>query len=135
RDACTKFMELWRRKHETGQWVEVAATEAMSNQSDFSAMNTSGIMLANVDNKQKEYELVLENNGKASSATSADDKSPVDHKTPLGHQEYFQGQLESKYSSKPSEFNRLYDMVRTEVAAKTAKASSSCTNGLLWLTR
>ncbi|KAF5452661.1 hypothetical protein F2P56_027636 [Juglans regia] len=43
--------------------------------------------------------------------------------------------LESKYSSKPSEFNRLYDMVRTEVAAKTAKASSSCTNGLLWLTR
>ncbi|XP_018808040.2 COP1-interacting protein 7-like isoform X2 [Juglans regia] len=92
-DACTKFMELWRRKHETGQWVEVAATEAMSNQSDFSAMNTSGIMLANVDNKQKEYELVLENNGKASSATSADDKSPVDHKTPLGHQEYFQGQF------------------------------------------
>ncbi|XP_041002262.1 glycolipid transfer protein 1-like [Juglans microcarpa x Juglans regia] len=43
--------------------------------------------------------------------------------------------LESKYSSKPSEFNRLNDMVRTEVAAKTAKASSSCTNGLLWLTR
>ncbi|KAG2722025.1 hypothetical protein I3843_02G095600 [Carya illinoinensis] len=43
--------------------------------------------------------------------------------------------LESKYSSKPSEFNHLYDMVRTEVAAKTAKASSSCTNGLLWLTR
>ncbi|KAG7991784.1 hypothetical protein I3843_02G095900 [Carya illinoinensis] len=92
-DACTKFMELWRRKHETGQWVEIAATEAMSNQSDFSAMNSSGIMLANVDNKQKDNELVLENNGKASSATSADDKSPMDHKTPLGHQEYFQGQF------------------------------------------
>ncbi|KAK7818265.1 glycolipid transfer protein 1 [Quercus suber] len=43
--------------------------------------------------------------------------------------------LESKYSSNPSEFNHLYSMVRAEVASKTAKGSSSCTNGLLWLTR
>jgi len=43
--------------------------------------------------------------------------------------------LESKYSSNPSEFNHLYSMVRVEVEAKTAKGSSSCTNGLLWLTR
>ncbi|XP_010264964.1 PREDICTED: glycolipid transfer protein 1-like [Nelumbo nucifera] len=43
--------------------------------------------------------------------------------------------LESKYCSNPSEFNLLYSMVRAEVEAKTAKASSSCTNGLLWLTR
>ncbi|KAE8076052.1 hypothetical protein FH972_014725 [Carpinus fangiana] len=43
--------------------------------------------------------------------------------------------LESKYSSNPSEFNHLYSMVRAEVEAKTAKGSSSCTNGLLWLTR
>ncbi|XP_010262376.1 PREDICTED: glycolipid transfer protein 1-like [Nelumbo nucifera] len=43
--------------------------------------------------------------------------------------------LESKYSSNPSEFNLLYSMVRVEIEAKTAKASSSCTNGLLWLTR
>uniref|UniRef100_A0A2N9HUR6 Glycolipid transfer protein domain-containing protein n=2 Tax=Fagus sylvatica TaxID=28930 RepID=A0A2N9HUR6_FAGSY len=43
--------------------------------------------------------------------------------------------LESKYSSNPSEFNHLYSLVRAEVACKTAKASSSCTNGLLWLTR
>lgn len=43
--------------------------------------------------------------------------------------------LESKYTSSPSEFNHLYSMVKVEVAAKTAKASSSCTNGLLWLTR
>ncbi|XP_077252845.1 glycolipid transfer protein 1-like isoform X3 [Tasmannia lanceolata] len=45
------------------------------------------------------------------------------------------GRLESKYSSNPSEFNLLYNMVRTEIEAKTAKSSSSCTNGLLWLTR
>ncbi|KAK3028129.1 hypothetical protein RJ639_038990 [Escallonia herrerae] len=43
--------------------------------------------------------------------------------------------LENKYLSNPSEFNYLYSMVRVEVQTKTAKASSSCTNGLLWLTR
>ena len=52
RDACVKFTELWKRKHETGQWLEIEAAEAMSSQSDFSAMNASGIVLT-------------ENNGKA----------------------------------------------------------------------
>ncbi|XP_043703272.1 glycolipid transfer protein 1-like [Telopea speciosissima] len=43
--------------------------------------------------------------------------------------------LEAKYLSNPTEFNHLYSMVRAEIQAKTAKGSSSCTNGLLWLTR
>ncbi|KAL1826031.1 hypothetical protein DCAR_0313638 [Daucus carota subsp. sativus] len=43
--------------------------------------------------------------------------------------------LENKYLTSPSEFNLLYSMVKVEVEAKTAKGSSSCTNGLLWLTR
>ncbi|GAB2294391.1 Glycolipid transfer protein 1 [Dionaea muscipula] len=43
--------------------------------------------------------------------------------------------LESKYSSDPTKFNFLYNMVKVEVETKTAKGSSSCTNGLLWLTR
>ncbi|XP_050373919.1 glycolipid transfer protein 1-like [Argentina anserina] len=43
--------------------------------------------------------------------------------------------LENKYLTNPAEFNLLYSLVRVEVEAKTAKASSSCTNGLLWLTR
>lgn len=43
--------------------------------------------------------------------------------------------LETKYSSDPSKYEHLYNMVQEEVNAKTAKASSSCTNGLLWLTR
>ncbi|KAK9281466.1 hypothetical protein L1049_004369 [Liquidambar formosana] len=43
--------------------------------------------------------------------------------------------LESKYLSNPSEFKHLYSIVQAEVEAKTAKASSSCTSGLLWLTR
>ncbi|KAF5752403.1 pleckstrin y domain-containing family A member 8-like [Tripterygium wilfordii] len=43
--------------------------------------------------------------------------------------------LESKYQSNPSKYEHLYSMVKEEVEAKTAKSSSSCTNGLLWLTR
>lgn len=43
--------------------------------------------------------------------------------------------LENKYLSNPSEFEKLYSMVRVEVEAKKADGSSSCTNGLLWLTR
>ncbi|KAF8014366.1 hypothetical protein BT93_H0260 [Corymbia citriodora subsp. variegata] len=43
--------------------------------------------------------------------------------------------MEQRYLSNPSQFNLLYSMVRAEVASKTAKSSSSCTNALLWLTR
>jgi len=43
--------------------------------------------------------------------------------------------LETKYSSNSARFNYLYSLVQVEVETKTAKSSSSCTNGLLWLTR
>ncbi|PIN04710.1 Glycolipid transfer protein [Handroanthus impetiginosus] len=43
--------------------------------------------------------------------------------------------LENKYLSNPEKYEHLYSMVQEEVDAKTAKGSSSCTNGLLWLTR
>ncbi|PHU16291.1 Glycolipid transfer protein 1 [Capsicum chinense] len=43
--------------------------------------------------------------------------------------------LDSKYLSNPTKYTNLYSMVQEEVEAKTAKGSSSCTNGLLWLTR
>ncbi|XP_047945222.1 glycolipid transfer protein 1-like [Salvia hispanica] len=43
--------------------------------------------------------------------------------------------LESKYDSNPSRFNYLFTLVQAEVETSTAKSSSSCTNGLLWLTR
>ncbi|KAK3190352.1 hypothetical protein Dsin_029913 [Dipteronia sinensis] len=84
KDACVKFVELWKRKHETGQWFEIEEAEAMSSQADFAALNASGIMLSTVVNKQKDE--ASENNGKA------DDKPPMDHQPP-GHQEYFQGQF------------------------------------------
>ncbi|KAF8775700.1 hypothetical protein HU200_004323 [Digitaria exilis] len=43
--------------------------------------------------------------------------------------------LETKYASDPTKYEQLHSMVKLEVSAKTAKSSSSCTNGLLWLTR
>ncbi|CAI9118143.1 OLC1v1019667C1 [Oldenlandia corymbosa var. corymbosa] len=43
--------------------------------------------------------------------------------------------LESKYNSNTSRYNYLYSIVQSEVETKSAKSSSSCTNGLLWLTR
>lgn len=54
RDACTRFMNLWKEKHESGQWVEIEAMDSMSMKSDFSAMNASGIMLSSVSNKKNE---------------------------------------------------------------------------------
>ncbi|GLT42134.1 hypothetical protein SLA2020_161530 [Shorea laevis] len=43
--------------------------------------------------------------------------------------------LEAKYETNPSKYEHLYSIIQEEVGAKTAKGSSSCTNGLLWLTR
>lgn len=100
KDACLRFVDLWKEKHETGQWLEIEAAQDMSTRLDFSSMNASGIMLSNVANKPKEFReawsephsgLVSENNGKASIDATADEKPPPDHQVPVGHQEYFQG--------------------------------------------
>ncbi|KAF3558304.1 hypothetical protein F2Q69_00011373 [Brassica cretica] len=43
--------------------------------------------------------------------------------------------LEKNYLSDPDKYKYLYTFVQGEIESKTAKGSSSCTNGLLWLTR
>ncbi|GBG60490.1 hypothetical protein CBR_g5664 [Chara braunii] len=43
--------------------------------------------------------------------------------------------LQGIYDKHPEMYRDVYDIVRKEVAAKTARGSSSGTNGLLWLTR
>lgn len=68
RDASTKFRDLWKRKHETGQWLEIDTAEMMSNRSDFIALNGSGIILPNMA-ATSHTELDSENNMKASSGT------------------------------------------------------------------
>ncbi|KAJ9537146.1 hypothetical protein OSB04_029879 [Centaurea solstitialis] len=51
--ACLRFMELWKQKHESGQWVEIAAEDAMSTKSDYSAMNASGVVLSSMHNEPR----------------------------------------------------------------------------------
>lgn len=70
RDASSKFTNLWKKKHESGQWVEIEASEEMSGRSDFSAMNASGIVLSSMANKQNDF-----NN---ESASENKEKSGVD---------------------------------------------------------
>ncbi|KAA8548827.1 hypothetical protein F0562_000511 [Nyssa sinensis] len=89
-DACSRFTDLWKGKHESGQWLEIEAAEAMSSQSEFSTMNASGIMLSSVANNQNESpnELASENNAKTSIATSADERPPVNNQVPIVYQAY-----------------------------------------------
>lgn len=52
-------MGLWKKKHETGQWLEIGATEAIASQPDASIMNASGIVFSN-------SEMASEGDGKLS---------------------------------------------------------------------
>ncbi|XP_039000097.1 COP1-interacting protein 7-like isoform X2 [Hibiscus syriacus] len=78
RDACIKFTELWKRKHETGQWLEIEADKAMSSRSDFPVINAAGIVFS-------------ENNGKYGVESSTDEKPSMDQQTP-DRQESYQSQ-------------------------------------------
>ncbi|KAK4341678.1 hypothetical protein RND71_040179 [Anisodus tanguticus] len=83
RDACVRFMELWKKKHENGQWVEIEAAEAMANQLDIAAMNASGILLSNIANKQ------FDSNSKMASENGiSGEKPPLDQQGPNGQQQY-----------------------------------------------
>ncbi|KAF8401934.1 hypothetical protein HHK36_012885 [Tetracentron sinense] len=102
-EACLRFMDLWKGKHETGQWLEFEAAEVMSSRSDLSSLNASGIMLSSEAKTQKEFqeawpeshaELATESNGKTSNDASADKRPPMDPQVPLGHHAYFQGQFQ-----------------------------------------
>jgi len=57
-------MSLWKRKHESGLWLEIEASEVTPNRADFSEINTSGILLS--DNMVSTYhtEMDSESNGR-----------------------------------------------------------------------
>ncbi|KAL4272657.1 hypothetical protein GQ457_13G026070 [Hibiscus cannabinus] len=81
RDACVKFSELWKRKHENGQWLEIEATESMVSRTDFSAVK-----------ELKGAWPGISENGKTIVESSKDEKLPVDQQTP-GRQEYSPAQF------------------------------------------
>ncbi|XP_031736947.1 COP1-interacting protein 7 isoform X2 [Cucumis sativus] len=97
-DACLKFKELWKRKHESGQWLEIEAAEALSSRPDFSpSVNTSGIILTSLTDKQTESRETWSESPNEPSSTNkgnaiTDGNAPMMYQSPPGHQEYLQGQ-------------------------------------------
>ncbi|KAK4427824.1 COP1-interacting protein 7 [Sesamum alatum] len=88
-EACSRFMDLWKCKHETGEWLDIEASEALSTLSDFSATNASGIILSATHNQHdsSNHEAGSLDNGKSDSTYNAYNPAPN------GQQEYFQGQF------------------------------------------
>ncbi|KAF5197157.1 Cop1-interacting protein [Thalictrum thalictroides] len=83
-EACLRFVQLWKEKHETGQWVEIDVAETISNRSDLSSLIVpeSNVQLSN------------ESSGKTSNDSSADKRPPLDAQVPPGNQEYYQGEYQ-----------------------------------------
>ncbi|GJN40394.1 hypothetical protein PR202_gb29601 [Eleusine coracana subsp. coracana] len=92
--ACTQFMELWKQKHETGQWIEVEP-EAMSTRSEFPPFNPAGILFMG-DNMKHNMETISISNGDA----DGEDASKAGQRTPQQSgptHEYFRGPYQSAY--------------------------------------
>ncbi|KAL3030995.1 hypothetical protein AAZX31_02G004400 [Glycine max] len=70
-DACRNFISLWKRKHESGQWLEIETAEVTPNHADFSAINASGIIFSNMVTTSH-TKLDLESNGKTNSGYKDD---------------------------------------------------------------
>ncbi|KAI4365368.1 hypothetical protein MLD38_021357 [Melastoma candidum] len=75
-DACKIYLDLWKKKHESGQWLEIEAAEAASVQLDIMAMNASGTDASNRHLSTHETE-----------------KSPTDNTSLASPPEHFQGQF------------------------------------------
>ncbi|WOL16743.1 hypothetical protein Cni_G25531 [Canna indica] len=97
KEACLRFTDLWKKKHETGQWLEVEAVDAMSTRSEFAAINASGIIFTADSMIQKDHmdaqsvyggDMVTDSDGKT------DKQMPSEPKVSLGNQEHFQGQFQ-----------------------------------------
>ncbi|VAI40847.1 unnamed protein product [Triticum turgidum subsp. durum] len=87
--ACTQFIDLWRQKHETGQWIDVEP-ETMSTRSEFPPFNASGIMFMG------DKETMSVSNGD----TNGDDAAKADHRShhhPGAPHEYHHGPYQSGY--------------------------------------
>lgn len=72
-------MQLWKGKHESGQWIEIEAAEALSYRSELPPLNSYGIVFSEDAMKQKELteawpasagDVKMENNGNATGQES-----------------------------------------------------------------
>ncbi|RCV10536.1 hypothetical protein SETIT_2G119300v2 [Setaria italica] len=72
--ACSHFVELWKQKHETGQWIEVEP-EAMSTRSEFPPFNASGIVFMGDNMKQNMESGSVDGEANGEDAAKSDQKS------------------------------------------------------------
>ncbi|PKA54162.1 hypothetical protein AXF42_Ash018172 [Apostasia shenzhenica] len=114
REACIQYMQLWKGKHETGQWIEVEAAEALSYRSEYSPLANSGIILSGDSMKPREFveawpvsgggissesnvDLGSQVKGEFNGLSSDNDKAKrqyLDPHIPHGPSEYHQGQVQ-----------------------------------------
>ncbi|WZY90311.1 hypothetical protein YC2023_047046 [Brassica napus] len=78
---------------------------------------------------------VIDKFGAAMTLVKADIGGNISVKFPSSFHDFGKIRLEKNYLSDPDKYKYLYTFVQGEIESKTAKGSSSCTNGLLWLTR
>ncbi|KAK9146407.1 hypothetical protein Sjap_006310 [Stephania japonica] len=97
-DACLRFMNLWKEKHESGQWLDIEAAELMSSRSVASTMDASGTLPFMETLKQKDLheswqdlnvDKHNESNGKVIDDANADKSSPS-----LDQHDYFHAQFQ-----------------------------------------
>ncbi|KAK1260654.1 hypothetical protein QJS04_geneDACA002377 [Acorus gramineus] len=93
-DACLRFVELWKGKHESGQWLEIEAAEAMSTRSEFSSVNATGIVFSNGIWGSESNGKTSNNPGVEMNFSSEDRRPPTESQMPVGPQEYIQGQYQ-----------------------------------------
>lgn len=66
-----RYMDLWKQKHDSGQWVEIEPEDAISTRSDYSAINASGIVLSSHNNELRSEATTPETKEKTSSDPNA----------------------------------------------------------------
>ncbi|CAH9131049.1 unnamed protein product [Cuscuta epithymum] len=92
RDASLRFMELWKKKHETGQWLEIGVAEAIASETDVSVMNASGVAFSNIAGKHStSAEFASEADGKLNTDATAGERQRTDQQVP-SNQQFFQSQ-------------------------------------------
>ncbi|KAG5411128.1 hypothetical protein IGI04_007447 [Brassica rapa subsp. trilocularis] len=134
-DACLKFMDLWKKKHESGQWLEIEAT-----QPNISPTNASGTMLANAANmRRNSWPGTPENNNDVKSPTKVNKEhvqgqhpqpmyAPWPVHSPPGTFPVFQGYTMQgmPYYPYPSPYPSTDDSRRSSGQRKAKKHHSSC---------
>lgn len=94
-DACIRFSDLWKKKHENGQWLEVEAAQSISGHPVISPSNSSGIVLSTMASKDSDLhgDLASPINQRPQVDVSAGERPPVSNHVPVSQQEFFQGQF------------------------------------------